>query len=76
MGWGAWLGMGVFWALLLALIVFLVVRLLPSNDRGGSGDRLDTPEDILDRRFARGEIDEQTYAAQRATLAEHRGTRR
>jgi putative membrane protein len=74
MGWGAWLGMGAFWLVLLALIVFLIVRLLPGNDRstGGPG----SPEEILDRRFARGEIDAQTYAAQRATLVEHRGNRR
>ncbi len=77
MGWGAWLGMGLFWLLLLGLIVWLVVRLLPSNNRpspGGGG--VDTPEDILDRRFARGEIDEATYTAQRAALAAQRGTRR
>ncbi len=75
MGWGAWLGMGAFWLVLLALIVFLIVRLLPSNDRS-TGTPLESPEDILDRRFARGEIDEQTYAAQRAALAKHRGIRR
>ena len=74
-GWGAWLGMGAFWLALLALIVFLIVRLLPSRDRP-AGSAPEPPEDILDRRFARGEIDEQTYAAQRAALAEHRGTRR
>lgn len=73
MGWGAWLGMGLFWLLLLALIVFLVVRLLPSSDRPATGQYREAPEDILDRRFAQGEIDEQTYAAQRAALAQHRG---
>lgn len=76
MGWGAWLGMGAFWLLLLALIVFLVVRLFPSNDRRDIGAGTESPEDILDRRFARGEIDEQTYAAQRAALAKHRGVQR
>jgi putative membrane protein len=73
MGLGAWLFMGTFWVALLALIVWLVVRLLPSGSRAQVGSGVESPEDILDRRFARGEIDEQTYAAQRAALAAHRG---
>ncbi len=68
-----WLGMGLFWVALLAVIVWLVVRLLPGQERGGGVT--ESPEDILDRRFARGEIDEQTYTAARATLAAHRGPR-
>jgi putative membrane protein len=68
----AWLFMGTFWVALLALIVWLVVRLLPSGSRPAGGD-VESPEDILDRRFARGEIDEETYAAQRSALAAHRG---
>ncbi len=70
--WG-WLFMGVFWVALLVLIVWLVVRLLPSGGPRTTGPAVETPEDILDRRFARGEIDEQTYTAQRAALAAHRG---
>jgi putative membrane protein len=67
--------MGLFWVALLALIVWLVARLLPSRERPRAGGH-DSPEQILDRRFARGEIDEQTYAAQRAALANTRGARR
>jgi putative membrane protein len=84
MGWGGWLGMGLFWLLLLGVILFLVVRLLPGAGQGGSrqspsghgvsGDpRAESAEEILDRRFARGEIDIETYQAQRAALAEARG---
>lgn len=73
MGLGAWLFMGTFWVALLVLIVWLVVRLLPAGNRPRTGGSLESPEDILDRRFARGEIDEQTYAAQRSALAAHRG---
>jgi putative membrane protein len=75
MGLGGWLFMGLFWVALLVLVVWLVVRLLPSRQRPTTGGQ-DSPEEILDRRFARGEIDEQTYAAQRAVLANTRGPRR
>jgi putative membrane protein len=74
MGWGAWLGMSLFWLVLLVLLVLLVVRMLPQNDRTRIGG--ESAEDILDQRFARGEIDEQTYTAQREILARHRAPRR
>lgn len=76
MSWGGWLFMGLFWLVLLGMIFYLVVRLLP---RGGSGAGIggqgapETPEEILDRRFARGEIDVETYQAHRAALAQARG---
>jgi putative membrane protein len=78
MGWGGWLAMGLFWLLLLAVIVFAVVRLLPGAAQHGPGDdpaNRESPEEILDRRFARGEIDLDTYQQQRAALAQHRGPR-
>jgi putative membrane protein len=74
MGWVGWLLMGLFWLVLLAVILFLVVRLLPAA--GGVGRTPeDTPEEILDKRFARGEIDLETYQTQRAALAQARGRR-
>lgn len=76
MGIGSWLFMGAFWLALLALIVWLVARLLPSGQRPAPGLNPQSPEEILDLRFARGEIDEQTYAAQRTALAVARGPRR
>lgn len=83
MGWGSWLFMGLFWLVLLGVILFLVVRLLPgAGNQGGQagpggqgGPAQDTPEEILDKRFARGEIDLETYQAQRAALAQMRGKR-
>jgi putative membrane protein len=75
MGAGAWLVMGLFWVALFVVIVWLVVQLVPSRNRPSPGGP-DSPEEILDRRFARGEIDEQTYAAQRTALATTRGPRR
>ncbi|MCU7731003.1 hypothetical protein ODJ79_45435 [Actinoplanes sp. KI2] len=76
MGWAGWLGMGLFWLALIAVIVLLVARLLPGtgpSDPGRSDPRLDSPEEILDRRFAHGEIDLDTYQKQRAALAQARG---
>ena len=74
MGYGAWMFMGLFWLALLGVIIWAVVRLLPAHHDGGSRDA-DSPEDILDRRFARGEIDAETYQEQRAVLAAARGPR-
>jgi putative membrane protein len=79
MGAGAWMFMGLFWLALLGLIIWAVVRLLPAREGGsgygGSGPTAETPEEILDRRFARGEIDLETYQAQRAALVSVRGKR-
>jgi putative membrane protein len=72
---GPWLFMGLFWLVLLGLVIWAVVRLLPNRGAPPTGG-VDSPEEILDRRFARGEIDEETYRAQRAVLASTRGTKR
>lgn len=75
MGWGGMIGMMVFWLLLIAAIVWAVSRLLPGRRARQSHSQpgQDTPEEILDRRFARGEIDLETYQMQRAALASARG---
>jgi len=79
MAYGTWMFMGVFWLVLLGLIIWAVVRLLPDrggvNGRAGGRGDVETPEDILDKRFARGEIDLETYQAQRTALAAMRGGR-
>lgn len=74
MGWGGWVFMGLFWLLFLGVLLFLVIRLLPATG-GFARPREDTPEEILDKRFARGEIDLQTYQAQRAALTQAHGKR-
>jgi len=74
MGTLAWLIMGLFWLFLLGLIVWLVTRLLPAG--GGSGTTRsagDSPLEVLDRRLAGGEIDLETWQAQRAALLAARG---
>jgi putative membrane protein len=75
MGVGGMIGMVVFWLLLIAVIVWAVSRLLPGRQarQSHSEPGQDTPEETLDRRFARGEIDLETYQVQRAALASARG---
>jgi putative membrane protein len=75
MGAGGWVLMGLFWVLLLVLIFWAVVRLLPRSD-GANRPTQGTPEEILDRRFASGELDVETYQAQRSALVATRGNRR
>ena len=70
MGSIGWIGMGVFWLVLLGLIVWLVMRLLPGSS-GSGGTTRSTGEstlEILDRRMASGEIDTKVWQTQRAAL--------
>ena len=68
MGATGWLGMGVFWFVLLGLIVWLVVRLLPGSSEGTARPSGESALDILDRRLASGEIDTDSWQAQRTAL--------
>jgi len=76
MGWGAWLAMGVFWLILIGLIVWLVVWLLPGSGSGATRSSGDSALEILDRRLASGEIDLEAWQAARAALVAARGDRR
>ena len=69
MGAGGWIAMTIFWVALIVLVVWVVTR--THSDSGGRSDNSpwrETPEQILDRRFAAGEIDEATYHKMRETL--------
>lgn len=68
MGWGAWLAMGLFWLILIGLIVWLVVWLLPGSGGGATRSTGESALEILDRRLASGEIDLEAWQAQRAPL--------
>jgi len=76
MGWAAWLAMGVFWLLLLGLIVGLVVLLLPGSGGGTTRITVESALEILDRRLASGEIDLEAWQAQRAALVAALGEKR
>ena len=68
MGGLMWLGMGLFWLILLGLIVWLVIRLLPGSSEPATRAPGESAVEILDRRMANGEIDIDTWQAQRAAL--------
>ena len=68
MGAFMWLGMGLFWLILLGLIVWLVTRLLPASSEQRTRTSGESAVEILDRRMANGDIDMGTWQAQRAAL--------
>jgi putative membrane protein len=80
MGEGGWILMIVFWALVVGLIIFAVIRIFPGRDTQSSPPTphvsrppAETPREILDRRLANGEIDLETYERLREKLSA-RGT--
>jgi putative membrane protein len=74
MGAAGWIVMMLFWVGLVAVIVWAVANLFPS--RAGRAEGVpERPEEILDNRLARGEIDPQTYDELRAKLRGARAER-
>jgi len=60
------LGMVIFWSLVIVVVamIFRGTR----NDNGATGSPRRDPMDILDERFARGEIDAEEYQNRRDAL--------
>jgi putative membrane protein len=76
MGAGGWVLMILAWIALLGLVVWAISRLFPTRSGGDSrGQTAETPEEILDRRLARGEIDTDEYARLRDALISAHGGR-
>jgi putative membrane protein len=78
-GWGmgtaGWIFMGLFWIVIIGLVVWGVVALLPGGRSAGRNDK-ERPEEILDRRFALGEIDAEQYRRAREELVATRSVKR
>lgn len=69
-GWGWMILMPLVWLALLGVIVWAVVRLAQRPaDRSVEQPGRETAQEILDRRFASGEIDADAYTQARARLA-------
>lgn len=67
-GWmdgGGMLVMGLIWILIFGLGIWLVTRVIGKN---GSSSVQETPRQILDRRYASGEIDAAAYAQARKLI--------
>jgi putative membrane protein len=75
LGWGGWIAMTLimvtFWGLVIFGIVAVFRGLTSSGQPPGARQDRD-PQQILDERFARGEIDADEYHARQQVL---RGTR-
>ena len=68
MGATGWVLMSIFWVVLIVAIVWAMTALFGGNERSNSAATADRPEEILDRRLARGEINHDTYDTLRAKL--------
>jgi putative membrane protein len=64
-GGGMWFGGGFMWIFWILLIV-IVIWVINNTTRGTKKE--DSPLDILKKRYARGEIDEQEYESRRKEL--------
>lgn len=69
-GWTPMAGMGLIWILLLVVLVFVVWRLAGANGRGPGEPPAakESPLEILERRYARGEIDREEFEQRRRDL--------
>lgn len=70
MGAGGWLAMSVFWVAVIFLVVWVVGMVVRGSY--GSPPRGRDALDIVDARFARGEIDPEEYRRTRSALEEVR----
>ena len=61
MGVGGWIGMVAFWVVVVALVIWALARLFPTQRSAGE-------RGVLDARLARGEIDPETYRLLREEL--------
>jgi putative membrane protein len=69
-GWG-WAGMTVMMVAMVlfwAAVIFGIVWLVRSGFDGGRGERRETPSEILDRRFAEGDITAEEYRVRREVV--------
>lgn len=71
-GWVGWIAMAFVWIPLITLAIWGVSRAFPTGTGRGDtfeGSRPETPAEVLDRRYAAGEIDGDSYQSMRAMLA-------
>ena len=65
LGWFGFIFMIAFWALVILGIVYLVKAIA---GRGASSPKEESPLDILKKRYAKGEIDQEEFIKRRKDL--------
>ena len=63
-------GMAVFWLLIFVAMVWIVSGLLSKKQIGTPGASEESPLEILKRRYALGEIDDEEYQQRKNRLEE------
>ena len=63
-------GMWIFWVLLIAAIIFGIKMAVSGNERNESHAE-ESPLEILKKRYARGEIDEEEFSRRRKALEDY-----
>jgi putative membrane protein len=69
-----WAAMGlmmVFMVLLVVVVIWAITQWTRPVDRSTAAPSEKSPSDILDERFARGEIDQDEYQNRRRALGDH-----
>jgi putative membrane protein len=68
-GWGWWMASGWLWMIVFwALIIWGIARLARGDDRRTS-TREQTPLEVLERRYASGELTDEQFESMRRRLA-------
>lgn len=67
---GMFLGGGFMWIFWIVLIVilFVAVKAMGNTDSGGKTAQDESPMEILKKRYAQGEIDDEEFARRRKEL--------
>lgn len=61
-GWGFMMGFGWLWLLLIVVVLFYII-----NNKGNKNEE-HSARDILDKRYANGEIDDEEYKRMKENL--------
>ena len=69
MGYGNWTGFGYMWIFPLLFLAVCIYFMRGMFNGGMQSKDTETPREILDRRFAAGEIDKEEYEDMKAALS-------
>ena len=64
---GMWAGMWIFWIVIIVVVV-LVIKILMSGSSGQIDKSKESPIQILDKRYARGEINQDEFESMKKEL--------